>query len=132
MKNFLILTISILALTMNTTNNNAEAKMFNKFKKGFYFEKYKTAEEAKAALLELHPIGSDVEGLVETLEGAGAETYEPVITEKYKNNPRLENMCWYQYSHRTMDSLFPKTWGLTIEVNNKKLSMLTINFYQGE
>lgn len=42
--------------------------MFNKFKKGFYFEKYKTAEEAKAALLELHPIGSDVEGLVRTLD----------------------------------------------------------------
>jgi len=35
--------------------------MFNKFKKGFYFEKYKTAEEAESALLELHPIGSDIE-----------------------------------------------------------------------
>jgi hypothetical protein len=72
LKNFLIvLSISILSLAI-TTSNNAEAKMFNKFKKGFYFEKYKTAEEAKAELLKLHPIGSDVEGLVRTLEGAGA------------------------------------------------------------
>lgn len=71
MKNFLILTISILALTMNVTNNSAEANMLNKFKKGFYFEKYKNVEEAKAALLELHPIGSEVEGLVKTLEVAG-------------------------------------------------------------
>jgi hypothetical protein len=49
---------------------DGDANMFNEFKKGFYFEKYKTAEEAKTVLLKLHPIGSDVEGLVKTLERA--------------------------------------------------------------
>lgn len=82
-KAFLVLAISILSLTITATNN-AEANMFNKFRKGFYFEKYKTAEEAKAALLELHPIGSDVEGLVMTLEGAGAVVNEENLDNYHK------------------------------------------------
>lgn len=72
-KIFSFLLISILSLTIITNNNKAEANMFNKFKKGFYFEKYKTAEEAKTALLKLHPIGSDVADLVKTLERAGGK-----------------------------------------------------------
>lgn len=75
MKNFKLTNLLILFLSapiLLTSTNQAQANMFNKFKKGFYFEKYKTAEEATNALLELHPIGSDVEGLIKTLEGAGA------------------------------------------------------------
>ena len=37
----------------------------------FRFEKYKTAEEAKAALLKLHPVGSSVDELALTLQKAG-------------------------------------------------------------
>lgn len=59
------------AIFINTPTVNA--KMLNKFKKGFYFEKYSTAEEAKNELLKLHPIGSDFEDVIKTLERAGAE-----------------------------------------------------------
>ncbi len=69
-KSLLVLLLSIFAIS---STNDANANMFNRFKKGFYFEKYKTAEEARVALLELHPVGSDVGELVKTLERAGAK-----------------------------------------------------------
>lgn len=98
LKNFLIvLSISILSLAI-TTSNNAEAKMFNKFKKGFYFEKYKTAEEAKAELLKLHPIGSDVEGLVKTLEGANAKFINSVNRKDLLSDPAREREYFYEVS----------------------------------
>ena len=74
-------------LTINP--NNANANMLNKFKDGFYFEKYSTAEEAKEALLELHPIGSDVGELVKTLEGAGGKCG---TIDKIKYNTKPENL----------------------------------------
>ncbi|MCX6780250.1 MAG: hypothetical protein NT034_03670, partial [Candidatus Magasanikbacteria bacterium] len=37
-----------------TTSNQANADMFNRFRKGFYFEKYGDPEKAKEALLKLH------------------------------------------------------------------------------
>lgn len=37
----------------------------------FRFEKYKTAEEAEKALLQLHPVGSDVQNIARTLQQAG-------------------------------------------------------------
>ena len=66
--NNLIKTAIIAIFTLFITIKNSDANMFNKFKDGFYFEKYSSADEAKAALLELHPIGSDVEGLIKFLE----------------------------------------------------------------
>jgi hypothetical protein len=79
-KNFIIaLTITLTLAIISTSNANAN--MFNRFKKGFYFEKYSTAEEAKAALLELHPIGSDVGDLIKTLERAGANVSEEDLKE---------------------------------------------------
>ena len=73
--NNLIKTAIIAIFTLFITIKNSDANMFNKFKDGFYFEKYSSADEAKAALLELHPIGSDVEGLIKTLEMAGGNVY---------------------------------------------------------
>ena len=78
-----ILTFTLTLTLVIISTSNANANMFNKFKKGFYFEKYSTAEEAKAALLELHPIGSDVGELVKTLERAGAEV-EKLNDDNYK------------------------------------------------
>jgi hypothetical protein len=110
-KNFIIAftLASTLAFTLTSTlviisTSNANANMFNRFKKGFYFEKYSTAEEAKAALLELHPIGSDVEGLVKTLERAGGKC-NSINKIKYNTKPINLNYlkltkiinCKYQY-----------------------------------
>ena len=69
---FLFAIIEIFTLFI-IIKNGGDVHMFNKFKKGFYFEKYKTAEEAKTVLLKLHPIGSDIEGLVKTLERSAGE-----------------------------------------------------------
>ncbi len=53
----------------------------------FRFEKYKTAKAAESALLELHPLESSVDELVNTLKKAGSkcgpEKYPP-HKEKYK------------------------------------------------
>jgi len=98
MRNFLILILSIMSLSM-TINNNAEANMLNKFKKGFYFEKYKTAEEAKAALLELHPIGSDVDGLVRTLEGADAKFINSINRKDLLSDPVKEREYFHEVSN---------------------------------
>lgn len=84
-KNILI-TALLSILILITPITQANANMFNKFKKGFYFEKYNTfhlfpktihkkidIEEARNALLEVHPIGSDARSLFQTLDKAGAK-----------------------------------------------------------
>lgn len=98
MRHFLILILSIMALSVATNNNNAEAKMFNKFKKGFYFEKYETEEEAKSALLELHPIGSDVEGLIRTLNVGGAEISKEDLNSYYNYKQFGKREDWWKNS----------------------------------
>ena len=80
-KSLLIILFSIFTIS---TTNEAQANMFNKFKKGFYFEKYKTAEEARAALLEMHPVGSDVEELLKTLEKSKATIREKDLSNAHK------------------------------------------------
>ena len=50
----------------------------------FRFEKYKSAEQAKASLLEQHPVGSPVKTLVATLEKAGAKC-GPITNPDYKD-----------------------------------------------
>ena len=90
MKNFkrsnlttVLLTIFLLAIS----TNQAQANMFNRFREGFYFEKYSpkffkpakagdkkiSISEARVALLGLHPIGSDSSELFKTLDKAGAQ-----------------------------------------------------------
>lgn len=157
MKNFLILILSIITLTM-ISNNNAEANMFNKFKKGFYFEKYSTAEEAKAALLELHPIGSDVDALVRTLEGAEMSIIETVTKEDaikdkskekyffkivdhliepnhYKSDyvkvPNSTNaVSIYEYNAGVINPLLWKIW-IWYDKNNKVTELDIVKHYMG-
>ena len=88
MKKPLIIFLSIFSLATIALISTSHANMFNRLKKGFYFEKYSTAEEAKAELLRLHPIGSDVGELVKTLEGAGGEC---VITDGTINKKPIGN-----------------------------------------
>lgn len=116
MKNFKLTNLLILFLSapiLLTSTNQAQANMFNKFKKGFYFEKYKTAEEATNALLELHPIGSDVEGLIKTLEGAGAkieirdlENYKKFYPKEYEKWQRQGNIKAYSFSYDKASPFF--------------------------
>ena len=145
-KNFIIaftLTFT-LAFTLTLTlviisTSNANANMFNKFKKGFYFEKYSTAEEAKAALLELHPIGSDVGELVKTLERAGAEPLEDDLS-KYRKFKKYNSwwergivkIYYYRYSGAA-NILNPITWAGSIDIdkNNKIIDFSLSKQYTG-
>ena len=70
-KIFFIALTSIFVLMIASIQ--VSVKTLNHFKGGFYFEKYSSAEEAKGVLLKMHPIGSDVNALVETLKKAGAK-----------------------------------------------------------
>lgn len=116
------LTVSVFILTMFMATNS-HAKFINKFKDGFYFEKYKTAEEAKTELLKRHPIGSDVEPLLETLRGAEAEVtlekWSKFALQQYPNKREI----YYGYSYYR-SSWIPGvggTWGggIDFDENNK-------------
>jgi hypothetical protein len=110
LKPFLLLTI-FLSFFLSTPNQ-ANANMFNKFKKGFYFEKYKNAQEAKAELLKLHPIGSDVGELVKRLEGAGA-----MVKLQRANNEEV--IYFYEYNNG-IAIINPLKWSGGIRFDSKK------------
>ncbi len=146
----ILIIISILLAA--TTNSNAN--MFNKFKKGFYFEKYKTAEEAKSELLELYPIGSDVNELLKALKKAGAEygiyreemeSYEYVSNDSGKKGVGKRRLVtkreiisdaaldYFSCEYRERYYLFPFCsidWLVTINIDSKdnaKTSAVKVN-----
>ena len=104
-----------LAIVVVNTVINANQNFSNRFKEGFYFEKYSDAEEARAALLKLHPIGTDIAALRSTLEKAGART-----TKKSKlrelQNPRAR--LRYVYIQNAESYLYRCLWGVGVEVNS--------------
>ena len=143
MKN--LIKIIILLTSFLVTNKNSEANMFNKFKKGFYFEKYKTAEEAKAVLLELHPIGSNVDGLVKRLEGANGKFIDSINRKDLSSNPVREKEYFseniskkasikYRYEYETgVWLLNPITWfvGIYCDDNNVIADLHLSRSYMG-
>ena len=86
-KEFSKLAIPVLLATIILFQLNQN--QFNRFKKGFYFEKYSTSQEASNALLQLHPIGSDVNALVKTLEKAGGKKVYSINRDDVKNNHEI-------------------------------------------
>lgn len=113
MKKSLVIFLSIFSLAIIAAISTSNANMFNRFKKGFYFEKYSTAEEAKAELLKLHPIGSDVESLVKRLEGAGAVLKEENLDgyRKFKQYDKwwedgVVKMYIYEYDKASLPFVF--------------------------
>jgi hypothetical protein len=97
----------------------AQAKFINKFKRGFYFEKYKTADDAKAALLQLHPIGSDVDALVKTLEKAGAKIEEIPKKEIYDAWIQEGATAGIGYDYFENKLIYGYKWGGAITYNEK-------------
>jgi len=122
MKNALkFILISIFFLSLTTANSNAN--MFNKFKKGFYFEKYKNAEEAKAALLELHPIGSDVDGLVKTLEGARMKCGS-ITNPKFKDKPEYKGLIYCDY-FKSNFIIFSTEWRVIVKPDPEDIGLIS-------
>jgi len=108
--------VMLVALAIVVVNSviNANQNFSNRFKEGFYFEKYSDAEEARAALLELHPIGSDVVALSRTLEKAGA-----------RHIPSTKKEAFYRYI-QNKDSIFDELWATRIEMDDAVIKNIYI------
>lgn len=116
----LILFLAVLSLSLILSiNNNAEANMFNKFKKGFYFEKYKTAEEAQKVLLELHPIGSDVGELVRTLDIAmnRKQVFDKSVDNLQDRMSKKGSYFYFDYKQFTVPFLGISRWIVVVDVD---------------
>ncbi|MDX2083624.1 MAG: hypothetical protein SFV53_06540 [Rickettsiales bacterium] len=121
MKN-LLLSAFFSSFFLLLTLNQAEANMFNRFKKGFYFEKYRTAQEAQTALLEMHPIGSDVEGLLKTLEATGAKCGS-ITNPDYKDKPEYKNLIYCScYTSKLI--IFSTEWRVLIRFDTKNPAII--------
>ena len=77
-------------------------------------------KDAMTELLKLHPIGSDVNDLVKTLEKAGAVKYIANVSQKYKNNPRLLKFIRFKYKNITLSSIYYKKWRMSVEFDKFK------------
>ncbi len=133
------LTIFLSLIMFSFGNNEAKANIFNKFKKGFYFEKYKTSEEATTELLKLHPIGSDVDTLIKTLEGAGViiskrdmSNYKKFYPTEYEKWKKQGNVVDYSLKYDKASPFFViLNWiewrgSVWIDINNK-ITFISLN-----
>lgn len=111
--------------------------ILNNLKKGFYFEKYDTRNEAKKALLQMHPVGSSVEALIKDLEQAGAVNGgmgpddKNVYFKEVNRSISYKNLVYLTYRHSTLDHFFPRIWKVFIEREEDKILNIFISFYQG-
>lgn len=82
----------ILVISMPYQGTYAMGGRLNEFR----FEDYKTGEEAQAVLLELHPIGSSVEALVERLRALNTRC-GPITNPEFKNRAEYKNLIFCSY-----------------------------------
>lgn len=91
----------------------------------FKLENYKTAEEAQAALLKLHPIGSQTKSLLGEFE-----QYAKLITHK---NSKQENEILIQFKERPSNYAFSKIieteWVVVIQDRNNTIISITVKKY---
>lgn len=102
----------------------------------FRFEKFENGNEAKKALLEMHPVGSSVSGLVQTLEKAGSKI-------KYINKKDFPYQEWrdkgaagaidYDYKQDPYFIIFGLgNWGgITLYDKDKKIISVGVGVYRG-
>jgi hypothetical protein len=138
-KEFSKLAIPVLLATIILFQLNQN--QFNRFKQGFYFEKYSTAKEANNALLQLHPIGSDVNALVKTLEKAGGKVKEESLESYYEYKKFKKREKWWKKDvAMILDIKYDKAspffviinwikWGGSIQADRNK-SILFIGLYK--
>ena len=125
---YLILFLSVFSLSLiSPINNNANANMLNKFKKGFYFEKYENAEEAQKALLELHPIGSDVEELVKTLDIATSKEkiFDKSVDDLRDRISKKGSYFYFDYTEYVMPFVGVSRWIVVVDVDTTNYKIIT-------
>jgi hypothetical protein len=80
-------------------------------------------------LLKLHPIGSDVNDLVKTLEKAGAVNSTPKTKEQNGGYAVPENITLYRYRHISIESIFYKQWSVSFKYDHKnKIKKISVFF----
>ena len=107
--------VMLVALAIVVVNSviNANQNFSNRFKEGFYFEKYGDAEEARAALLELHSIGTDIAALRSTLEKSGAHSL-------------FKDKMYYEYHQNTDSFLYQYRWRVRIEIDDTVIKSIYV------
>ena len=110
-------TYIFLLILISITITGAQAMSLFGKKEGFRFEDYKTAEEAQAALLELHPVGEDYTNIVKSLENAGASC-QLFNKNTAKVVSKLENKDHFiRCSYRQKNLILSYEWAVLIECN---------------
>ena len=103
----------VLAIVIVNSVISANQNFSNRFKEGFYFEKYSNAKQARAALLKLHPIGSDKAAFHRTLVNAGAYDIQGI------------NRVTYRYIENK-GSIFDELWVASIEVDAAVIKNISV------
>lgn len=124
LQNIFLLTFLLTLFSILITVQDSNASMFNRFKKGFYFEKYKNADEAKEALLKLHPVGSDVRELVKTLERAGGECKIYTTKNGLGANKLSKADDFYNCGYSRGIFPFSSVWMININVEENNLNLI--------
>lgn len=111
--------LSVFLFCFLSTPNQANANMFNRFKKGFYFEKYKNAKEAQKALLELHPIGSDVGELIKTLDIATGrkEIFDKSVDDLKDRLSKKGSYFYFDYISSIVPFVGVSKWVVVVDVD---------------
>ncbi|MBT4878655.1 MAG: hypothetical protein HON42_02425 [Alphaproteobacteria bacterium] len=111
----ILLVVAVSITTLIEANAMSGSKIEN-----FKFKDYKTEDAAKEALLEIHPIGSNADLLIETLRKSGADETKTIFRDKIKQDDR-----WKGYFNKTIR--ISQT-----EYKSTKVSSLAIkaHFYQ--
>jgi hypothetical protein len=94
----------------------------------FRFEHYATGEEARAALMELHPLGSEVEKLLKRLNASGVYC-GPVANPDFKG--KCDNLLFCKYIENEI--VFSTDWSVSIwysqDAAGRRIMNLQISSY---
>lgn len=91
-------------------------------KAAFQFEDYNNADDAKTAILQLHPIGSNPNNLIGLLESIDRSKCFTPIDQKYEEYKACE--------HIIRGIPFPTRWQVWIKIDANKISELEVfRFY---
>lgn len=94
-------------------------------------------KDAMTELLKLHPIGSDVNELIKTLEKAGAINSTPKTKEQnggyshidiLSDKIKIGEFYWFDYKNITTKSIFYRQWTVIVKYKKNIITNIIISF----
>tara|TARA_Y100000389_G_C17444416_1_gene510681 strand:+ start:430 stop:834 length:405 start_codon:yes stop_codon:yes gene_type:complete len=119
----------LVALLSITTLIEANAMSGSEIK-NFKFEDYKTEKAAKEALLEIHPIGSNFNGLITTLEQSGGKCEymdEAKLKKAQKNNNKIKHLTNVVHCETFTGLIKGLAWRVSIMIANDKIDDIGVS-----